>query len=95
MKNLKVLDGNEACALASYKFTENCGIINKFILNGFEENKFYIDTVGINNCLLVQKGIKKENIYDSGICSMCHDDMIHSYRSEGKEFKRATAIISL
>ena len=69
--------------------------INKFILNGFEENKFYIDTVGINNCLLVQKGIKKENIYDSGICSMCHDDMIHSYRSEGKEFKRATAIISL
>ena len=26
MKNLKVLDGNEACALASYKFTENCGI---------------------------------------------------------------------
>lgn len=75
-----------------FSFLEN---INKFILNGFEENKFYIDTVGINNCLLVQKGIKKENIYDSGICSMCHDDMIHSYRSEGKEFKRATAIISL
>ncbi len=69
--------------------------INKFILNGFEENKFYIDTVGINNCLLVQKGVRKENIYDSGICSMCHDDMIHSYRSEGKEFKLATAIISL
>lgn len=69
--------------------------INKFMLNGFEENKFYIDTVGINNCLLVQKGVRKENIYDSGICSMCHDDMIHSYRSEGKEFKLATAIISL
>lgn len=69
--------------------------INKLILNGFEENKFYIDTVGINNCLLVQKGVRKENIYDSGICSMCHDDMIHSYRSEGKEFKLATAIISL
>ena len=40
-------------------------------------------------------GYRKENIYDSGICSMCHDDMIHSYRSEGKEFKLATAIISL
>lgn len=26
MKNLKVLDGNEACALGSYKFTEVCGI---------------------------------------------------------------------
>lgn len=26
MKNLKVLDGNEACTLASYRFTENCGI---------------------------------------------------------------------
>lgn len=26
MKNLKVLDGNEACATASFKFTETCGI---------------------------------------------------------------------
>lgn len=69
--------------------------INKFILNGFSENKFYVDTVGINNCLLVQKGVKKENIYDSGICSVCNDDLIHSYRSEGKSYKRATAIISL
>ena len=26
MKNLKVMDGNEACATAAYKFTEVCGI---------------------------------------------------------------------
>lgn len=69
--------------------------INKFILNGFAENKFYVDTVGINNCLLIQKGVKRENIYDSGICSVCNDDLIHSYRTEGKSYNRATAIISL
>lgn len=73
-------------------FLEN---INKFILNGFSENKFYIDTVGINNCLLVQKGVRKEHIYDSGICSVCNSDLIHSYRDEGKNYKLATAIIGL
>ncbi len=75
-----------------FSFLEN---INQFILNGFEKNKFYVDTVGINNCLLIQKGVKKNNIYDSGICSVCHDDLVHSYRAEGKDYKLATAIISL
>ena len=26
MRNMKVMDGNEACATAAYNFTENCGI---------------------------------------------------------------------
>lgn len=67
--------------------------IDDFILK--KESKYFIDTVGINNCLLINKGIKLENIYDSGICSVCNKNKIHSYRSEGKNFKRATAIISL
>jgi hypothetical protein len=75
-----------------FSFLEN---IEKFIVNGYVENKFYIDTVGINNCLLQNKGIKKENIYDSGICSVCNSDLVHSYRVEKNEFKLATAIISL
>lgn len=69
--------------------------LDKFIINGYIENKFYIDTVGINNCLLQNKGIKRENIYDSGLCSVCNSDLVHSYRVEKSEFKLATAIISL
>lgn len=75
-----------------FAFLEN---LEKHILNGYIENKYYIDTVGINNQLLQNKGIKKENIYDSGICSVCNSDLVHSYRIEKNEFKLGTAIISL
>lgn len=69
--------------------------LDQYIVNGYKENKFYIDTVGINNCLLQAKGIKKENIYDCNICSVCNSDMVHSYRAEKEEFKLSAAIISL
>lgn len=69
--------------------------IEKFILKGKKEGKYYIDTVGINNELLKNMGILEENIYDSNICSVCNSDLIHSLRVEGKDFKLATSIISL
>lgn len=75
-----------------FSFLEN---LDKFIVNGYIENKFYIDTVGMNNQLLEHKGIKRENIYDSGVCSVCNSDLVHSYRVEKNEFKLGTAIISL
>ena len=59
------------------------------------EQKYFIDTVLINKILLEEIGIKKENIFDSGICSVCNKDKISSYRVEGKDFKLATSIISL
>lgn len=67
--------------------------IDKFIFK--QGDKFFVDTVGINNVLLLKKGIKAENIYDSNICSVCNSDKVYSYRVEGKCFKRATAIIGL
>ena len=57
--------------------------------------RYYIDTVYINKYLLKKLGIKEENIIDSGICSVCESEKVHSYRVEGKNFKLATAIISL
>lgn len=74
-----------------YSYLEN---INEFIVKN-ESNKYLIDTVGINNCLLINKGILKENIYDSNICSKCNKDIIHSYRAEGKDYKLATAVIGM
>ena len=63
----------------------------------FEEknNKYYIDTVLINKTLLEKKGLRKENIIDSEICSVCNKNIIHSYRAEGKNFGLATSLITL
>lgn len=78
-----------------FKFTEKT---EDFITKGdIKEGmqKYYIDTIEINKILFKNLGIKPENIIDCEICSVCNKDKIHSYRAEGKEFKLATAIISL
>ena len=59
------------------------------------KQKYYIDNVEINKILLRELGIKEENIMDCEICSVCHSNKISSSRVEGKNFTRATAIISL
>ncbi len=64
--------------------------------NGEEVDKWLIDTVLINKTMLKQCGVIEENIIDSGICSVCFSDNIHSYRVEGKgNYGLNTAIISM
>ena len=58
--------------------------------------KYFIDNILINKILLEEAGIKKENIFDSNICSVCHSDLIHSRRADGAEnFGLGTALIKL
>ena len=57
--------------------------------------KYHIDTVLLNKTLLLNIGLKEENIIDSNICSVCHQDRINSYRVHKEKFKLSTAIISL
>ena len=59
------------------------------------KTKYMIDTVEINKILFRELGLKESNIIDSGICSVCNKDVIHSARVEGKDFVRATALIML
>ena len=59
------------------------------------KQKYLIDTVKINKILLEELGLKKENIVDCNICSVCNKEFVHSVRVEGKNFKRGTAIITL
>ena len=59
------------------------------------EDRWAIDTVEINKRILKQAGLKEENIIDSGICSVCHSDLIHSYRVEKEGYGLNTAIIEL
>ena len=65
------------------------------IIERKSENKWLIDTVKINEEILQKAGLKKENIIDCGICSVCNSDLIHSYRVEKEKYGLSTAIIGL
>ena len=57
--------------------------------------KWNIDTVLINKIILEKVGLKTENIIDSGLCSVCNKDLIHSFRVEKQGYGLNTALISL
>lgn len=69
--------------------------INKIIEESILNKKWNIDTVEINKKLLQKEGLQPENIIDSKICSMCHSDLIHSYRVEKENYGLNTALIEL
>ena len=59
------------------------------------DKKWNIDTVFINEIILEREGIKKENIVDSKICTMCNPGILHSYRVERENYGLNTALIEL
>ena len=69
--------------------------IDSIIEENKEKNKWHIDTVLINKVILKEAGLKEENIIDSGICSVCNSDLIHSFRVEKEGYGLATALIEL
>lgn len=69
--------------------------IDEIIVPVDGEERWSIDTVKINEIILVQAGLKKENIIDCGICSVCNSDLIHSFRVEKEAYGLETALIEL
>ena len=59
------------------------------------EQKYYIDTNIINIKLLEEAGLKRENIIESKICTVCNSDVMHSYRVDKNNAGRNTAIIGI
>ena len=88
LKNVKFIDIEKENREKGIQLTD-------FIEEKVENTKWNIDTVLINKILLQQEGVKTENIIDSGICSVCHSDKIHSYRIEKKNYNTETAVIEL
>lgn len=60
-----------------------------------EDNKFFIDTTLINRLILEEIGIKKDNIIESNICTVCNYDKIHSHRAMKEKAGRNVAILGL
>lgn len=68
---------------------------NEYIYKQEDKEKWNIDTIFINKMILKAQGLKESNIIDSGICSVCNSELIHSYRVEKQGYGLATALISL
>lgn len=86
---------NEFKNLEGNNFMNDIVSIEKIIEKNPQKNKWNIDTVLINKILMKEEGLKPENIIDSGICSMCNSDIIHSYRVEKENYKTEAALIEL
>ena len=87
------VDGEvKECFEKEYKDINN---IKEMIKETIPNKKWNIDTVKINQIILEKEGLKPENIIDSGICSVCHSDLIHSYRIEKQGYGLNTAVIEL
>lgn len=72
--------------------------INNLITLGEIKNnkqKYFIDTVEINKRLMINLGLKKENIFESNICTKCNNEKMHSHRFEGELSGRNIALICL
>ena len=69
--------------------------IDEIIVPVDGEERWSIDTVKINEIILEQAGLKKENIIDCEICSVCNSDLIHSFRVEKESYGLETALIEL
>ena len=71
------------------------GLLDEIIEEKIENKKWNIDTILINKVILKEIGLQEQNIIDSGICSMCNSNLIHSYRVEKQGYGLNTALIEL
>ena len=73
------------------KFKQEFGNIDKYykigeVIEG--KQKYYFDTTNLIIDYLTEIGIKRENIFDSNICSVCNVDSMYSYRAEKEKADR-------
>lgn len=81
-----------------YKFKQEFGYIDKYykigeVIEG--KQKYYFDTTNLIIDYLTEIGIKRENIFDSNICSVCNVAHMSSYRAEKENADRNMNIVML
>lgn len=55
----------------------------------------YLNLAGVIMEELGRAGVRKDRIYDSGLCTACNKDLFFSYRREGSQTGRIFAVIML
>ena len=56
---------------------------------------YYLDLAGINRDLLLDSGMRPENISDSGLCTYCRPAEFFSYRRQGPSCGRMMSVMML
>jgi len=64
-----------------------------FILK--KESKFYLDLRTANYRMMLDAGVKKQNIQVSKLCSYEYGTILHSYRRDGQKSGRALGVIAM
>ncbi len=59
------------------------------------QGRLYLDLAQVNKDQLLNSGVKKENIFDSGFCTACEKEDFFSFRREGKDCARMLSVIML
>lgn len=78
------------------EFENNLEYSPKFIFKDFEkEGKFKIDLQGIIQETLINSGVLKENVENSGICTKCNPELFFSHRNMGPERGSLAGLIAL
>jgi len=60
-----------------------------------KENKYYIDSIEVNKKILIESGVKSENIFKSDVCTCCHHDLLFSHRASGGKRGNNLAFITI
>lgn len=63
-----------------FKNMNLAGFDNFYIQNG---DRFNIDTLKVNKEILIQCGVKEQNIFESDVCTDCNHDLLFSHRASG------------
>lgn len=60
-----------------------------------KNGKLYLDVARNNYDMLLEQGIKKNNIQASKLCTFEYSEIFHSYRRDGKQSGRALGVIAM
>jgi len=75
--------GKEVAELFDKKYLEQKG------------KRFLLNVAGVNFDILLDSGVKKNNIQLSSLCTFAMKDVLHSYRRDGNKSGRSYAVIAL
>jgi len=60
-----------------------------------DNNKFYLDLARANFQMLIEAGVKGNNIQVSGLCTFEYENLLYSYRRDGSRSGRALGVIAM
>lgn len=76
-------------------FGRNCDIIEKQSNLVKGKQKYHINTALINRLMLEECGLDKNNIVESGICTVCNSEYMHSYRAQKEKSGRNITLLGM